>query len=306
VAERLFLFTQLELPWRLGPADGRYLVRSERDGEPEWVVVLGTLGASRRVDTRRRPGRLGRLVTGVARGRGRSIAAGPAPAPVTTARATVVDPISLSAERQARARLAELTRDDAVATTVTVINRVLHAHRIATADPHVHEISPTQALVVRVGYGAGEQVADGLWLHARELAAGTGALRARRTGRRGRASALRPEERLAELLGARDTPLLCEELALRARLDLDQGRVALAAIELDRALGAAVAELGDDLRADLSLRAAELAALRDQVAKIAAQGSWSRTTSADEEEAIAHALGRLEAALRARSAAPIT
>ena len=39
-----------------------------------------------------------------------------------------------------------------------------------------------------------------------------------------KAAALRSEERLAELLGARDRPLLCEELALRARLDLDQDR----------------------------------------------------------------------------------
>ena len=38
-----------------------------------------------------------------------------------------------------------------------------------SADPYVHEVSPAQALVIRAGWGEGEQVADGRWLHAREL-----------------------------------------------------------------------------------------------------------------------------------------
>ena len=92
------------------------------------------------------------------------------------------------------------------------LNRMLFAHRIATATPHVHEVSPTQALVVRAGYGDGEQVADGLWRDARELL-----LSRKRSGRR--ASVLRPQERLAVLLSGRCRALLCEELALRARLE---------------------------------------------------------------------------------------
>ncbi len=48
---------------------------------------------------------------------------------------------------------------------------MLFAHRIAGAAPHIHEISPAQALVVRAGFGEGEQVADGLWSDARELRA---------------------------------------------------------------------------------------------------------------------------------------
>ena len=46
--ERLFIFMQMEFPWALGPADGRYLLRAGADAEPERVVVLGTLGAPRR------------------------------------------------------------------------------------------------------------------------------------------------------------------------------------------------------------------------------------------------------------------
>ena len=63
------------------------------------------------------------------------------------------------------------------------------------------------------------------------------------TARRERNAALRPQERLAELLGARESGLVCEELALRARLDLDHGRTAHAAVGLSGALGAALAEL---------------------------------------------------------------
>ena len=48
---------------------------------------------------------------------------------------------------------------------------------------------------------------------------------------RGR-SCCRPQERLAALLGGRDAALACEELALRARGDLDHGRAREAALQL--------------------------------------------------------------------------
>ena len=44
--QQLFVFIQLEFPWTLGPADGRYLIRREDDGEPERVVVLAEHAAS--------------------------------------------------------------------------------------------------------------------------------------------------------------------------------------------------------------------------------------------------------------------
>ena len=65
------------------------------------------------------------------------------------------------------------------------------------------------------GIGEGEQVAEGRWTQARELPP--------RAGRPRRSAALRPQERLAALLGGRDAPLAGEELALRARPDLDRG-----------------------------------------------------------------------------------
>lgn len=303
--QRLFIFIQLEFPWALGPADGRYLLRLRTDAEPERVVVIGTLEPTRTPAAGRSPA--GRRRTSMRErlgSRGAGAQAGPEPARVTTTRVTVIDPISLSAEHQARAWLDELDRERDVLAAVAVINRVLHSHRIASADPYVHEVAPTQALVIRAGWGEGEQVAAGRWLHARELpwrADGHRSGARRRGAQRTRSSALRPQERLAALLGARGTMLLCEELTLRARLDLDHGRLLHAALELDRAISAAVLELRAEGRQDLALRIAELEHLSTGVAA-EAQSALAGAGGEPDEQTIAHALGRLEAALRARTA----
>ncbi len=309
---RLFIFIQLEFPWELGPADGRYLLREQPDAEPERVVVLDTLAAAR-------PGRRGAGDGQIASlrerlgARGAGAPASSEPAAVTTSRVTVIDPISLSAEHQARAWLDDLDRERDVLAAVAVVNRVLYLHRIASADPHIHEVAPSQALVIRAGWGEGEQVASGNWMHARELPPAKPrrrAPRARPGASRARSAALRPQERLAALLGARSDALLCEELTLRARLDLDHGRLAHAALELDGALAAAVPELRGEGRQDLAIRIAELEQLREGVA---AQAQRARAPEADgrgeseareqpDEEIVAHGLERLEAALRARSA----
>jgi hypothetical protein len=301
MSQRLFVFLQMEFPWILGPADGRYLLRAQADGEPERVVVLNTLASaplSAREGAAARGSRLGRRAA-----RGVEVAPEPAPAEVPTTRVTVVDPISLSVENQARAWLEELDVDRELSSATAIVNRVLHFHRVAAADPYVHEISPAQALVCRAGWGEGEQVADGLWLHARELAykpSGRGPL-GRLRGGRARASALRPQERMARLLGAKGVALLCEELALRARLDLDHGRLAHAALELDTAMAMAVRELRSENRQDLAIRLAELEQLHTTVSE-QARAVLDSAAHAPDAEALAHALGRLEAALRARSA----
>lgn len=274
--KRLFTFVQMELPWELGPADGRYLLRvrgGEADGEPEHVVVLSTVGAERK-----------RLLGN----RSRTRATNPEPAHVPVARATIVDPVGLAAERQARAWLEQLDPEHEARAAASVLNRVLFAHRIAAAHPHINEISPKQALVIRAGFGEGEQVADGLWLQAREL------LLSRKRELR-RATALRPQERLVVLLSGRGSVLLCEELTLRTRLDLDAGRLALAAIELDRAYVTALRELPEEGRGDLRTRIEELRELSTAVAD-AAQAELP------DEKVVLHALERLEAALRARTA----
>ena len=184
--------------------------------------------------------------------------------------------------------VAQLDAEREAMTAAATINRLLFAHRIATADPHVRELSPAQALVVRAGWGEGEQVAFGHWLHARELS-----WNERRAQRR--ASVLRPQERFAALIGAREQVFLCEELTLRARLDLDNGRLGHAALELDQAYGFALSELPALERPDLAERIAELERLRPGVIE-AAQAAPAEP----EEESIRHALTRLEALLRAR------
>lgn len=115
------------------------------------------------------------------------------------------------------------------------------------------------------------------------------------------------------LLAGRGTALLCEELALRARQDLDHGRLAHAALELDRAFALALSELQAERRQDLAIRIAELEQLRPAVseqahASMPAAGdtpSASGKTApakAPDADVLANALERLEAALRARTA----
>lgn len=282
---RLFTFVQLELPWELGPADGRYLLRKPADTpdgrEPRHVVVLSTVGAERR-------GALGR------RTRTRRATPEPKPTTVPVTRATIIDPVALSTENQARAWLRELDPEREAEAAVNVLNRMLFAHRIAGAQVHIHEVSPAQALVVRAGFGEGEHVADGLWTCARDL------LLSDKRGRR-RASVLRPQERLASLLAARDTHLLCEEFALRARLDLDGARLTLAAIELERAYTAALVELAGEPSEGLRERIEELGLLRSGVEEAAGKALPPSTHEPD-EQTVRHALERLEAALRARTA----
>ncbi|MEA2335164.1 MAG: hypothetical protein QOG40_1654 [Solirubrobacteraceae bacterium] len=295
MSDRLFLFMQFEFPWELGPPDGRYLLRAKEGADPERVIVIGTVGAQRRAPAR------GQLLSAATRSRTRRrpAPAEPEPAPVATARATLVDPVSVSVERQARAWLSDLDGEREIRAAAAVLNRVLHLHRIAAADPYVHEISPDQALVIRAGWGEGEQVADGLWLHAAELPwRGPAGVRKKRIG--DRAAALRPQERLAELLGGRGATLLCEDFVLRARLDLDNERLAHAAIELRGAYAAALAELPAERREDLAIRIAELDKLRggvDEQARAALAGAGEL-----DAEVVGHALGRLEATLRARTA----
>jgi hypothetical protein len=252
-------------------------------GEVEHVLVLTTLGAQERRWLRGRRARRAQAT----------------PAPVTTTRVTLVDADAFDDRPAAETWLRQTTehreRGEAqLRTAVTVLNRVLHLHRAATADPHVREVGPDQALVVRIGIGEGEQVAAGRWVRAVELAL------PRST--RGRSAALRPQERLAALLSARDAALGCEELALRARQDVDAGRRREAALQLEAALTMAVVELQPWApRGDLAGRLEELRDLAPAV-HAAAQAALQGGVDDDHEAALRRALERLEAALRARTA----
>jgi hypothetical protein len=211
-------------------------------------------------------------------------------APVDVARVSVIGAEPLADPEGWLAHAGEET----VAEALPVLEAAFHAHRVATADPHRGEPAPRHPLATRVGYGTGEEVADGRWTEARELRPPRDKVK--------REAALRPQERFAALLAARDVALACELLALRARLDLDQQRGREAALQLDAALAAALAELEgwrelDGMPARLDeLR--ELAPVTAAAAEAARAGGLDEPTAAD----VARVLGRLEAALRARTA----
>jgi hypothetical protein len=246
------------------------------------VLVLATLGAPER---RRR----------LAQKRQRQAEVEPEPSPVTTGRATIIDVGDPMDDAEAARHWLEGAGEAYLAADVAALNRALHAFRLVTADPHLHTIGRDQALVARIGFGAGEQVADGLWTDAREML--------RREPRSSRTKVLAPQARLAAILGGREQALACEELTLRARLDLDAGRSREAALQILIALDAALAELAIDPTAPvLRERLGELREQRAGVA-LAAQAALAGPVSAADRQVVEFALSRMEAALRARAVA---
>jgi hypothetical protein len=127
---------------------------------------------------------------------------------------------------------------------IWVLNRAIHAGAAARADPRFAEVDTERALRVRIGYGSGEEVAAGRFTQAREVDLSG----SRRSRRRRREDELQPQERLAAVLGARERVDLCETLLLRARADLDAGRLREAAMQLQPALAALLLELPGALR----------------------------------------------------------
>jgi hypothetical protein len=279
----LFRFSQIDVPWPLGPPDGRYLVRppgAAPEDPPSHVVLFTTLGAPVRPLDRRRAHRAPPQSD---------------PSPVSIGRATVIGvqrPLGspADAERWLRAAGEEELGED-----LAVLNRALHAFRLVTADPRLHTIGRRQLLATRLGYGAGEQVADGHWSAAVTLT--------QRLPRIPRARVLEPQARLAAALGRREPPLACAELALRAALDLEEGRPREAALQVLVALDAALAELSlDPLAHALGARVEELRAQREAVVA-AAQAALGGEPDERQQQAVAFTLERLEAALRARAVA---
>ena len=217
-------FVQWEFAGRLGPPRGRYVVRRFAGDDVRQVIVVTELGAPRRrappAARARRPRR---------------------PRSRRSTRVTVIDADAAGGRRRTGCATAAAATDGRAA-----LARLVAAHRVAAADPLAPDPDPARALVARGSATArGEQVADGR----------AGGRRTSRPAARRRSGAAppvpgtAPAERLAALLSARDAALACEELTLRARADLDRGRHREAALQLEAALAAALAELaglGDD------------------------------------------------------------
>lgn len=261
---------QWELPGRLGPPPGRYVVRRFAGDDAQAVVVISDGSAPRRV--RRREPRDSVVVT----------------------RITVIDADPLTDDATAAAWLRE-NASSLPAFGPATLDRLVRSFRVASADPYLADVDVNRAWRTRVGYGTGEQVADGEWTDARELDLGA------RAPRRADRSRHRPTDRLAALLAGRDAILACEELTLRARQDFDRGRPREAALQLEAALTTALAELAGwvDLR-DIAQRRAELEGQREAVLTAAA-AAREGTLEDDAVATLTTTLDRLEAALRARA-----
>jgi hypothetical protein len=161
------------------------------------------------------------------------------------------------------------------------LNSVLRAHRAAAADPYVREVSRSVANAVRVGFGSGDQVADGHFTAAYELPL---------EARRGRpAEAMAPLERLAAVLSGSEDVGVAEELVLRARLDLDAGRFREAALQARIALEALLAECSAEEAATLG----EYRQTVGDAANAALRGDIERAL----EEAVAEAVNEMRRTL---------
>jgi hypothetical protein len=218
---------QLDFAGPLPLADGRYLARTDVG---ESVLVVRTRGAPAPPARRRR------------RSRPSQPEAEPSSLPLT--RATAVRAFApFENEEEAprwldEATAVEETADLLVAEGIELLNRALHAQAVAAADPLELQLTPERAVAVRIGYGEGEEVADARFSAAREVDVwASGASRRRR-----REEDLRPQERVAALLGGREQAALCEALLLRARADLDAGRSRAATLQLRVGLEALLAE----------------------------------------------------------------
>jgi hypothetical protein len=238
--------------------------------EPEHVIVLRTQGAPQRGVFRGRVPR--RREEGEVEG-------------VPTVRVSVVRAAPFASAEEASAWLDGLRSDkgalEAEATqAAAALNRFLRAHRAAAADPWARDVSGEHALVVRVGHGEGDQVAEGRYAAAYELP---------RTPRGSRKREdLAPAERLAAIVGGREEQLACEELVLRARADVDAGRPREAALQARIALEAVLAELDEPVDADR-------AAVGD-----AANAALEGDPSPELQSAVAEAVEAMEAAVRRR------
>jgi hypothetical protein len=213
--------------------------------------------------------------------------------PVATGRATVIDVAAPLADLSEARRWLRGAGEADLEAGIAVLNEALHAFRLVSTNPHLFPVGRRQALVARLGFGDGEQVSEGHWSDARELLEGS--------KREPRAKVLQPQARLAAVLGGREPALVCEELVLRARLDLDSGREREAALQMLVGLDAALAELpGDPAGTTLQERLDELRAHRQAIAH-AAQAALAGPLPPEERASVELILQRVEAALRARA-----
>jgi hypothetical protein len=268
-------------------ADGRYLARRE-SGDGESVLVVETLAAPPRPTRRRR--------------RPRDAEVGATVSEVPLSRATAIRAFEpYEGREEAAAWLAAATVEEAeldrvVATGMALLNDALHAHAVAAADPFTVALAPERAVAARVGYGSGEETAEGAYSEALEVdVQTTGASRRRR-----RQEDLRPQERVAAVLRGRERVDACETLLLRARADLDAGRRREAALQLRVGVEALLAELPDALDHDDHRDDIDTLKERQPAIEAAAERALRPDLPAESETVVREALELAERILRRR------
>jgi hypothetical protein len=266
---------QFDFAGALPLADGRYLARDLAADEQESVLVLQQIGAPTAPARRRR---------------GRREQAESDPKSLTLTRATAIRAFAPfeSAEEAARwldeALEAEDTEEVLLEEGLALLNRALHAQAVATTNPNSKvELEAERSERALIGFGSGDEVAEGRFTEAREADT-----RPRASRKRRREEELRPQERVAAVLRGREQLDVCETLLLRARADLDAGRYREATLQLRVGLEALLVELKDALAdpdherdmATLTERRAEVG----NAANIAIQGDLGTEQRAQVEE----------------------
>lgn len=276
---------QFEFPGTLSVPDGRYLARG--DGGQR-VLVVETLGAPPPARRRRR--------------RPKEVESDSEGSPLPLTRVTAVraqEPFDSTAEAERwleQTIAAEEAIDAAVADGIGLLNRALHAQAVASADPHGAELRAERAATVRVGHGSGKEVAAGRFSAAQQIdARSAGGSRRQRQDEE-----LRPQERLAAVIGGRERLDACETLLLRARADLDAGRRREAALQLRIGLEAMLVELDGALTdPDHEKDMGELRARRAEAGE-AANAALRGDLPVDDEQKVTELIGICERVLRRR------
>lgn len=258
-----------------------------RDGDEERVLVLETHGAPPPPRRKRR--------------KPRAVEAAAEPTPLPLSRVTLVRAFAAFEEEEAAERWLERATaedqeiDDLLIEALGALNQALHAHAVASAEPHPQTLGAERTVAARLGYGSGQQVAVGESSASREVDVRAGASR-----RRLRDEELRPQERVAAVLGGRERLDACETLLLRARADLDAGRTREAALQLRIGTEALLKELPDAL--DDPDHAADMQAIasgRDDAIKLATS-ALSGDLDPDESARLTDLLSLCERVLRRR------
>lgn len=210
----LLSFVQLEFTHAVGVPGGQYLLRppgepmSQAPGPNECDVLLVEFVEGRAA--KRRP---------------RGTSAEVALAVVTLILATEPHADRAQAQALLDARRNDATQQHALLTSaVRALNRAVRAYRAAAADPYVIEISEYDPRSALIGYGQAGQIGADAWLEAAPLSSAP-------TVRASREDQMRVWETVGSVLAGRDAIFEAEELALRALLDLEHGRLRGAAAQ---------------------------------------------------------------------------